>query len=301
MTRAFPPSLTKVRIASVASGGDLLLAEQQHVLHLVLVLRERRLRPREARLSRVLRRALALAGGEADRLLALAGDLDERVRDVLLGVARDLLLLVPALHEEDGPRPARVRGLRLGRAHHGVHVLDLELVREVLVLLEPVLAPAHLPASLEVGDLDLLLEAGDDLLRLVGEAVALVLGEVPLLAVADHEVVDGAEDAEHGEDDHERVAAVLHLPAPDASGHVLPAQEEVEQHEGEPAHEPGAEAAGQRLAPALPGDGTHDHDEPERGEQIDELLEGVHRCQALHRWLSTERWARKRPKPMKVR
>ena len=199
-----------------------------------------------------------------------------RVRQVLLGVAGDPLLLVPPLHDQEGPGPARVRGLGLGRAHHRVHVLDLQLARELLVVLEALLAPAHVAGALEVGDLHLVLQARDDLLRLVGEAVALVLGEVPLLRVAGGQVVDGAQDAEHDEHDHERVAAVLHLPAADPSRHVLPAEEQVEHDEGDASDEPGPEAAGQGLPPALPGERPHDDDEAEGGEQVDELLQGVH-------------------------
>ncbi len=112
--------------------------------------------------------------------------------------------LVPALHDQDGPGPPHVVGLGLGRARHGVHELDLQLARERLVVLEAVLSPAHVAAALEVGDLHVVLEAGDHLLRLVGEAVALVLGEVPLLRAADGQVVEGAEDAEHDEHHDER-------------------------------------------------------------------------------------------------
>ena len=232
--------------------------------------------PGEAGFAGVLRGALAFPRGEADRLLPLPRDLDERVRQVLLGVAGDPLPLVPPLHDQDGPGTARVRDLGLGGADHRVHVVDLQLARELLVLLEPVLAPAHVPGALEVPDLHLVLEARDHLLRLVGEAVALVLGEVPLLRVAGGQVVDGAQDAEHHEHDHEGVAAVLDLAAADASRHVLPAQQQVEDDEGEAPHEPGAEAAGQGLPPPLPGQRPHDDDEAEGGEEVDDLLQGVH-------------------------
>ena len=259
-----------------AVGGNGLLAHQEDALDVVEALRERRLRPGEAPVARLLAGALALALEQAHRLLPLAGDLEERVRDVLLAVVRDPLALVALLHHEDRPRPAHVVGLRLGRALHRVHELDLQPGRERLVLLQAVLAPRHVALALEVGDLDVVLQAGHHLAGLVGEAVALVLREVEALRVAHHEVVRGAQDAQHDEHEDDGVRAVLELPAAEAARHVLPAEDQVEQHEGEGGDEVRAQPAGQRLAVARPGEGADGQQEAERGEEVDESLEEAH-------------------------
>jgi len=262
-----------------ALRGDLLLPEQEDALRLVLVLAERRLGGGEATVSALLSRALALALRQADRLLPLAGDLDEGVRDVLLGVVRDLLALLTPLDEEDGPGAPHVVGLGLGGALHGVHELDLEARAERLVVLETVLAAGHVALALEVRDLHVFLETGHRLLRLVGKAVALALGEVPALGVADHEVVDGTQHGEDHQDQHERVRAVLHLATADAAQHVLPAQQEVHDDEGGPADEPGPDPAGEGAAGPLPRGGPHDHEEAQGGEEVDGFLQEVaHGC-----------------------
>ncbi len=261
------------------------------------------LHAREAALAAVLARALALALEQADGLLAVARDLDERVRDVLLAVVRDALALVAPLDHQDRPGAAHVVGLRLGRALHRVDVLGLEPGRQRLELLQAVLAARHVARALEVDELDLVLEAAHHLLRLVREAEALVLGEVEALRVARDEVVGEHQDAEHGDHQQEGVAAVLELPAAEPAHHVLEAQHQVDQHERRRGDQPRPQPPGQLVRPgrARDEDGPDGDQEPERREEVDELLQGAHDAQALHRWLSTDWWARKRPKPMTLR
>ena len=82
-----------------------------------------------------------------------------------------------------GHGPLDVVLARPGRLHVGFDELDLDPRRERLVLLDAlVLAAQHSSLPLEVDDRDVLLQAAHDLLRLVGEAVALALGQVPGLA-----------------------------------------------------------------------------------------------------------------------
>jgi hypothetical protein len=259
-----------------AVGGDRLLAHQEDALDVVEALGERALDAGEAPLPALLAAPLALALDQAHRLLPLAGDLDEGVRDVLLAVVRDALALVGPLHDEDRPRAPHVVGLRLRRALHRVHELHLQLRGERLVLLQAVLAPLHVALALEVRDLDVVLEPGQDLPRLVGEAVSLVLREVEALRVAAGQVVRGAQEAQDDGHEHEGVRSVLELPAAEAPRHVLPAQDEVEEDEGEGGDQVGAQPAGERLAVARPAEGADGQDEAEGREVVDESLQEAH-------------------------
>src|SRR6185295_15813023 len=111
-----------------------------------------------------------------------------------------------------------------------------------------------------------------------------------------HEVVRGAEDAQHREDHHEAVRAVLHLATSDRLQDVLGAQREVQHDQEQPGVEPMCGVAGERLARARPGRGPDQDGETEGSEQVDEALH-----YALHRWLSTDWWERNSPKAMKLR
>ena len=98
---------------------------------------------------------------EADRLLALARDLDERVREVLLGVVVHALALVAALDDDGGPGALHVELVGPGRAGDGVHELRLHVRRERLVVLDAVDARAalHVRGALEIHDAHVVLEA----------------------------------------------------------------------------------------------------------------------------------------------
>src|SRR5262249_4284786 len=141
-----------------------------------------------------------------------------------------LLLLARVLDDERGhglyllgPGP---RGLL---AH--VDVLDLDLRGQGLVLGQTVAGALRAPGlavrHAEVGHLDLLLQAGDELLRLLGPAVLAVLREVDAHGIAVGDPVHRDQYPEHGEAQHERVAAVAQLPTPDGPDHVVPAQDDV--------------------------------------------------------------------------
>ena len=111
------------------------------------------------------------------------------------------------------------------------------------------------------------------------------------------QVVHAHEDAEHDHDEHGRVAAVAELAAADPAVDVLPAQGDVEEHEGEAAVDVGVQVGRDGVALAG-GDGAAGHEgQPDGSEEVDQLAHD----QALHRWLSTDWWARNRPKVMKLR
>ena len=236
---------------------------------------------------------------EAHGLLRVAGDLDEGVRDVLLAVVRQLLAGGAALHDQDGPGAAGVVGLGLARLLDGVHELDLQLVGKGLVVLEPLLAAGEVALALEVGDLHLFLESRDHLLRLVGEAVALALGEVQALRVARGEPVDAAQDAQDHEHGHGGVGAVTRRTAAQERPSPLPTG--------------GRGARGRGHAAAM----RYDRRPPGRPRSL-RLRPKARRARttpagarksmkrrifpyALQRWLSSVCWVMKRPKNMKLR
>src|SRR5262249_54028320 len=99
---------------------------------------------------------------------------------------------------------------------------------------------------------------------------------------------------EHGEAQHERVAAVAQLPTPDGPDHVVPAQDDVGHDQEEATGQPGLGPPGQVRGHG--GDlGADDDGEAEEREDVQELAH-----HALHRWLSTDWWARKSPKAVKL-
>ena len=111
------------------------------------------------------------------------------------------------------------------------------------------------------------------------------------------QVVHTHEDGEHDRDEHGRVAAVAELAAADPAVDVLPAQRDVKEDEGEADVEVRVQVGLDRVALAG-GDGAAGHDgQPDGSEEVDQLAHD----QALHRWLSTDWWARNRPKVMKLR
>ena len=169
---------------------------------------------------------------------------------------------------------------------HGIDELRLHVRREARVVLHAVdpRAPLHLRGTLEVDDADVVLEAADHFLRLVGEAVALVLGEVLLQRMPRHQVVDADQDGQHHHDEDGGIAAVAELPAANGAVDLLPAQRDVEDDEGKP-HEQVRVQVGLDRVPLPRGHAGRGHDEePEGSEEVDESAH----AQALHRWLSID-------------
>jgi hypothetical protein len=197
-------------------------------------------------------------------------------RSPLLGVVGDALALVALLDDEDGPRPPHVEGLGLGRALHRVHELHLEVVGQGLILPEPVPAPQHVALPLEVRDRGVVLEAGEDLPGLVGKAVALVLGQVDAHRAAVGEVVDRPEDAQDDQGQDQGIGPVLPLTHAEATGGVLPAEDEVHQHQGRGGDQPRAQTSRQGLAGPGPHHRPHRQGEAQRGESVDQSLQNVH-------------------------
>ena len=88
-----------------AVRGHGLLPRQHDLLGVVEVAGERALDRGQPAVVAVVDVLLPFALREADRLLALARDLDERVGEVLLGVVVDALALSAALDDDRGPGP----------------------------------------------------------------------------------------------------------------------------------------------------------------------------------------------------
>ncbi len=176
---------------------------------------------------------LAVPLDEVDLVLLPLDHLDQAVGDVLLGVGRDALDAAVVL-EHDRAERVLLEPLRERRPLLGVDVLDLELLRHVLVLLEPRAEPPEVLRSREHRRTHRLGQSLEHLLRLIGERVLVRRRQVPALVVAARQIVDGREDAEHDQDARERQRAEARLASGELAGDLAPLAEHVEERADQP-------------------------------------------------------------------
>ena len=208
-------------------------AREDQGLHVVVGLLHRRLRFAEPRPIAVPELVLAVPLDHIDDALALTGDLDEAVRQLLLFGVEHLFRLRLGLEHD---RPVRFDPVAAGEAGLtvGVDAPPRELpVRVARILLEQVLghALAGLVAAVEGDRAHLGLEPAEKLHGLGREAEPLVLGEVPAGTVPERQRLDDDGRAQHQRDRHRGVQAVSHRPAAEEAAEVLDPREQGRQHE----------------------------------------------------------------------
>ena len=209
--------------------GDILLLCEHQLLGPIVVPAERRGNSAVAFAFRRDRIFLAVTLHEIDLLLLTGHGLDERVRQVLLGIGGRTLTAV-LVFDDHRAIALNVVLARLHRLGVRIDVLHGNLVRVVVVLVETAPEAVELRRFIEDEKLDRRVQIAQKLHRLLGEAVLFVRGQVPALVLTRREIVDGDDDAQPGEHTRRRERAVARLPVVEDRDDVAPLAERVQHH-----------------------------------------------------------------------
>ncbi len=213
----------------VASAGIGFLLDQHQLLDsevVLLHLLDRRAEPAAIRRRGVL---LAVSLGEIHLAGRAGDDLDQGVGQLLL-VRGGHALGAALVLEQDRRQRVDLRGAGARRLAIGIDVLRRQPGGLILILLQPILVDVLPIVALEDGDLHRFLELLQDPDGLIRQAVDLVRGQIPALALARAEVVDRDEDAEEHDDADDRHGAVSGAAPLVEGGDVAPLAGHVDQH-----------------------------------------------------------------------
>ena len=212
-------------------GGDGFLLNQHELLDgevVLLHLFDRRAEPAAIGRGDVL---LAVALGEIHLPGGAGDDLDQRVGEVLF-IRGGHALGAALVFEQD--RRQRLDLCRAGarRLAVGIDVLRRQPGRLILILLQSILVEVLAIVALEDGDPHRFLELLQDPDGLIRQAVNLVRGQIPALALARAEVIDRDEDREEHDHADDRHGAVSGAAALVEGGDVAPLTRDVDEDAG---------------------------------------------------------------------
>ncbi len=238
-----------------------------------------------------------MAAEEVDLLRGGIHHLDQRVGDVLLGVSRHTLGAAHVL-DDDGPVGVDLVFLGLHWILVHVNVVNLDLARPVLVGVEARTEPIEVRRLIEHHEPRGRSQAAQQLVRLLRQAVLLVLRQIPSLVAAIRQVVDRDEDAQHDDDARRGNRSVARIPALEERDDLAPLSECVDQDE----RKSGVGTIRRVLIPLglreANDQRAEDEDDTDPTEDAEDPL---HHGHPLHRSTSTDRAVRNSPNAMKLR